>query len=459
MFRFLCFLLLAAVTVGAQQPPIYASDSPIDGFGPQLQRSRNFIVVLHSPFLIYPPASDPNQTMPAAPADPLPPQFSTRRPGQHRRGTPVRFTPTIQRVYLQERLGALLDETRHLGHAYSIEEFVGFSASFTSGELSHLLRGDDENTISFVEEDRVVHLHDEVVEITAAARSWGQDRVDQRTLPLSATYDLPRINGTAYSGSGVTVFVIDTGLAAHQECPAPRCRQVANFAGDGIARDCQGHGSHVAGTVAGGTTGIAPGAQVAAVKVLNCEGSGSWSSILAGMNYAASNKPPGAAVASMSLGGPYSQSINTATNNLAKVMVTMVAAGNENQDARNTSPASATSANVLTVASTTSSDTRSSFSNWGPAVDVLAPGSAIRSANPCASGSSCSCSTCYSSWSGTSMATPHVAGAAAVFLQWKPNWTASQIASYLRCAATPNRISGLPSQTGTCLPPALVFFF
>ena len=419
--------------------------------------SRNYILALKSPFLIYPePSAANNNTTNESER-----RFSTRRSqfpslDEPLVGTPAAFSFSLQQQYLEERMGAQLNLPRHLQdqQTFSIHNFIGFTTSMTWSELQ-LLIANDEDTIDFIEEDAVYQLQlprDEYRPFVAA-RSWGQDRIDQRLLPLNSNYNLPRVNGTTLTGKGVTVYVLDTGLAAHQECRAPRCQQVQNFAGDGINRDCQGHGSHVASTVAGSSTGIAPEATIAAVKVLDCKGSGSYSGIIAGLNWVAkqvgdnSNKR---AVASMSLGGGFSATINAATNNLAQLIVVAVAAGNENQNAQNVSPASATGAGVLTVGSTTNKDARSSFSNYGAPLDIFAPGSNIVSAWPCASGSSCTCTSCYSTLSGTSMATPHVSGAAALFLQ-SQSYTAAKLGAFLKCSATVDRITGLPAQTANRL--------
>ncbi|MFM9023187.1 MAG: S8 family serine peptidase, partial [Solirubrobacterales bacterium] len=203
--------------------------------------------------------------------------------------------------------------------------------------------------------------------------TWGLDRVDQRALPLNN-----RIT-TDQNGFGVKAYIIDTGIRTdHVEFTG---RTVMGFdaVGDGNGtNDCNGHGTHVAGTVGGSTYGVAPETTLVPVRVLNCAGSGTFSGVIAGIDWVTANHAAGEpAVANMSLGGGYSASINTAVTNASNDGVTMVvAAGNSNADACNYSPASAPSA--VTVGSTTSADARSSFSNFGSCVDIVAPGSNIR---------------------------------------------------------------------------------
>lgn len=258
---------------------------------------------------------------------------------------------------------------------------------------------------------------------------WGLDRIDQRNLPLSRTYTYTT------TGAGVRVYIIDTGIQTSHSQFGGRASAVYDAFG-GSGQDCHGHGTHVAGTTSGSTWGVAKGSLPRAVRVLNCSGSGSTSGIIAGINWVRTNhiKP---AVANLSLGGGFSSSLNTAVNNLAAAGVFVaVAAGNSNTNACNSSPASATG--VFSTASSTRTDAKSSFSNHGSCVEGYAPGSAIRSAwlNGGAN-----------TISGTSMASPHVAGVAALYKSANGDASQSTITSFLVNNATTGVITGNPSGT------------
>ena len=255
--------------------------------------------------------------------------------------------------------------------------------------------------------------------------TWGLDRVDQPALPLDGDYRYPDS-----AGGDVTVYVIDTGLrASHLEFSgrvAPGRNFVSSggflFGGGSIdasdTNDCNGHGTHVAGTAVGSTYGIAKQATISPVRVLDCNGSGSNSGVIAGVDWVAGNhrKP---AVANMSLGGGNSAALDTAVRNAVNAGVTMVvAAGNDNADACNGSPNRV--AEALTVGSTTNTDQRSSFSNFGACVDLFAPGSNITSAWY-------QSDTQTARLNGTSMAAPHAAGAAALYLAAHPSATPDDV--------------------------------
>jgi subtilisin family serine protease len=208
--------------------------------------------------------------------------------------------------------------------------------------------------------------------------------------------------------------------------------------------DCNGHGTHVAGTVGGSTYGVAKGVTLIAVRVLDCSGSGTNSGVIAGIDWVASNRVL-PAVANMSLGGGASQAVDDAVARLTGAGVTLaVAAGNENQDACNTSPARAPSA--ITVGATTSSDARASFSNWGTCLDIFAPGNNITS-------SWYSSTTATNTISGTSMASPHVAGVAALYLQGNPSATPATVTSAITSTAT----TGVVTSAGTGSPNRLLY--
>ena len=250
--------------------------------------------------------------------------------------------------------------------------------------------------------------------------TWGLDRVDQRASSLDGAYTYD------YSGVGVTVYIVDTGIRYSHEEFAGRASPGFNVLyGDGS--DCHGHGTHVAGTVAGSTYGVAKAAHLVSVRVLQCNGSGSLSGVIAGLDWIGRNAT-GPAVANMSLGGTASFTLDDAVERLvSNGVTTVVAAGNNNADACGYSPAGAASA--ITVGATTSSDTRSSFSNYGSCLDLFAPGSLITSSYYTSNDAT-------STMSGTSMASPHVAGAAALYLSEFPDASPAEVAAGLAARAT-----------------------
>ncbi|MEV6668099.1 S8 family peptidase [Streptomyces nigra] len=270
--------------------------------------------------------------------------------------------------------------------------------------------------------------------------SWGLDRIDQKNLPLNSSYTYPDS-----AGQGVTAYVIDTGVRiTHSDFGGRASYGYDAIDNDNTAQDGHGHGTHVAGTVAGSSYGVAKKAKIVGVRVLNNSGSGTTAQVVAGIDWVAQNavKP---AVANMSLGGGADSALDTAVRNAIASGVTFaVAAGNESTDASTRSPARV--AEAITVGATTSTDARASYSNYGSALDLFAPGSSITSAWN--SGDSAT-----NTISGTSMATPHVAGAAALYLADNPTATPAQVASALTAAAT----SGVVTSPGTGSPNRLLY--
>ncbi|MGC5341357.1 S8 family serine peptidase [Streptomyces sp. DT24] len=258
--------------------------------------------------------------------------------------------------------------------------------------------------------------------------SWGLDRIDQTATAGDQKYTYPDS-----AGEGVTAYVIDTGVrTTHKEFQGRATSGFDAVDNDDSADDGNGHGTHVAGTIAGATYGVAKKADIVAVRVLDDSGSGTTEQVVAGIDWVTTNHK-GPSVANMSLGGGADPALDAAVEKAIASGVTFaVAAGNESSDAGQTSPARVESA--ITVASSTVDDHQSSFSNYGPVVDIYAPGSDITSSwNDSDTGSN--------TISGTSMATPHVVGAAAVYLGGHQDATPDQVATALTEGATPDAIS------------------
>lgn len=290
---------------------------------------------------------------------------------------------------------------------------LGFAATLPAAALEGIRRNPN---VDYVESDGVAS----VTEVVSGTPSWGLDRIDGRDLPLDGVYSYQN------TGAGVRVYIVDTGVNLTHPEYSGRVGSGWDFVdNDGDASDCHGHGTHVSGTVAGTTVGVAKGATIIAVRVLGCTGSGPWSQVITGIDWLIANhvKP---AVANMSLGGGYSEAVNTAVSNAVTAGITMaVSAGNQNLNACNYSPASTPSA--LTVAATTRVDARAPFSNYGACVDLFAPGTDIYSS--VMNGG-------YESWNGTSMSAPHVSGVAALFLAANPAATPAEVNAAILDGAT-----------------------
>ena len=317
----------------------------------------------------------------------------------------------------------------------------GFSARMTRAQA---LRLSLDPAVAYVEQDRTVRA----VGTQRPTPSWGLDRTDQRSLPLSSSYTYPS------SGTGVTAYVIDSGIRTTHRDFGSQAVWGTNTTGDGINTDCDGHGTHVAGTVGGTAYGVAKAVRLVAVKVLDCAGNGSLSGVVAGVDWVTAHHGSGPAVANMSLGGPGSsptleQAVRTS---ISDGVVYAVASGNSSSDACNSTPAR--TAPAITVNASTRTDGRASFSNFGGCTDLFAPGQSITSAWHTSD-------TATNTISGTSMAAPHVAGAAARVLGARPGATPAQVWTTLSASATANKITdpgpGSPDRllhlAGTTAPP------
>ncbi|MFI6826903.1 S8 family peptidase [Kribbella sp. NPDC050241] len=306
----------------------------------------------------------------------------------------------------------------------------GFSASM-SEEQAKKLAGDER--VAYVQQNQKITVSQD-------DPPWGLDRADQRDLPLDKKYE------AATTADNVNVYVIDTGIYPQHKDFGGRASVGTDTVGDGQnGVDCMGHGSHVAGTIAGTTYGLAKGAKVFGVRVLDCSGSGSTESVVAGIDWVTKNaKKP--AVANMSLGGGADDALDAAVKASVDSGVTYaVAAGNESSDACGGSPAKEPSA--ITVGATDDQDQKATFSNWGTCVDLFAPGVDITSVgitDPDAT----------AKMSGTSMATPHVAGGVALYLADHPDATPADVATALVGASTTPDKVGDP---GTGSPNKLLF--
>jgi subtilisin family serine protease len=336
----------------------------------------------------------------------------------------VADAPGLARQLVQQHGGELRFTYRHALRGFAVAGLPAAAAEALARNPS----------VAYVEPDAPARLFD-----TQTGATWGIDRIDQRDLPLSTTY----VFGA--TGAGVNAYVLDTGVRLSHTQFAGRASYVPNgaggdFVGDGqgSAADCHGHGTHVAGTIGGATYGVAKGVKIWAARVVNCSGSGDVSMAIAAVDWVTANalRP---AVVNMSLGYGDVQALRTAVeNSIAAGVNYAVAAGNGHWlfgyplDACAESPAGAP--NAVTVGATDQSDREASFSNYGTCVDILAPGVNVTS-------SWYSGDAATNTISGTSMATPHVAGAIALFLQGSPTATPAQVTAALKTNGTPNTIT------------------
>jgi subtilisin family serine protease len=312
----------------------------------------------------------------------------------------------------------------------------GFAADLTPEQVS-ALRADPR--VALVEEDSPVYAT-----TTQTGATWGLDRIDQAALPLSGTYTYTS------DGSGVHAYIIDTGVRATHADFGGRASVGYDAVGDGQnGNDCNGHGTHTAGTVGSTTYGVAKGVSLVAVRVLDCNGSGTTAGVIAGIDWVTANHVS-PAVANMSLGGSANASLDSAVNrSIASGVTYAIAAGNGNflgiaQNACNTSPARVAAA--ITVGATDNTDKKASWSNYGTCLDIFAPGVNITSTWNTSD-------TATNTISGTSMATPHVAGVAALYLQTHPTASPATVSAALVANATLNKVTS----PGTGSPNRLLF--
>lgn len=295
----------------------------------------------------------------------------------------------------------------------------GFAARLSDENL-RILRTDPR--VKYVEQDAIA----EGSATTQTNPTWGLDRTDQRTRPLNGSYTY---NNDA---STVTAYIIDSGIETTHPEFGGRAVWGNNFTGDGINTDCHGHGTHTSGTVGSNSYGVAKGVKLVAVKVLNCNNYGPWSSILAGIDWAASNRR-GPAVANISITGSYSQATNdTVIAAINSGLTVVTAAGNNSANACNYSPASTSQA--ITVGNVDRYDARRSSSNYGSCVDIFAPGTDITSTFKGGT---------TATHTGTSMASPHVAGVAAQYLAAFPQATPAEVQAAILSNSTANVLTNL----------------
>jgi subtilisin family serine protease len=287
---------------------------------------------------------------------------------------------------------------------------TGFAGRISDAARQGLLR---DSRVTRVEPDGIASIV-----TTETGATWGLDRVDQRSSSLNGTYNY------THTGAGVNAYIIDTGiLFSHSEFAGGRAVSGYDAVDGGSADDCNGHGTHVSGTVGGTTYGVAKKVQLIGVRVLDCGGSGTWSGVIAGIDWVTANHVA-PAVANMSLGGSANTSVDNAVRNMiASGVATAIAAGNGNfvgvaQDACKSTPARV--AEAMTIGATDKNDRKASWSNYGNCVDWFAPGVGITSAWNTST-------TAINTISGTSMATPHTTGVAALYLEANPSATPAQV--------------------------------
>jgi hypothetical protein len=367
----------------------------------------------------------------SAPGDAAPTAVT---PGQIRYANEAKAIPNSYVVVLKPNTPP--QDTQRLARELASKYQASLSFTYTAALQGFALKVSEDRARLIAGEPGVEYVaQDQVVTtdyfVQPAPPSWGLDRIDEHSLPLDAKYHFPS------AGNTVRAFVIDTGvLLNHNEING---RAFCGFDpwGMGCAPCNQFHGTHVAGTIGGSTVGVAKGVQIISVRVFECSSSTSYAIVIAGVDYvtlAQTINPNARSVANMSLGGPAFAPLDTAvTNSIAANVHYSVAAGNNNADACNTSPARVPRAS--TVGATTITDNRAGFSAFGPCVDLFAPGVNITSAVHTAVNA-------YGGASGTSMAAPHAAGTAALWRHKFPADNADQVHNALNANATPGVVIG-----------------
>jgi subtilisin family serine protease len=337
-------------------------------------------------------------------------------------------------VVLKDDGGDLEEEVNQMGRNYRIQSkfryksaIRGFSGKFSQKAID-ALRNDPH--VAYIEQDQIARF----VTTQTNPPSWGLDRSDQRALPLDASYTYNQ------TGAGVDAYIIDCGiLLTHTDFGGRAVTGFDAITPGGLAIDGNGHGTHVAGTVGGTLYGMAKNVKLIAVRVLDNSGSGSYSQVIAGIDWVTSDHTTRPAVANMSLGGGTSTALDDAVKrSIADGVTYCIAAGNSAASASTSSPARVTEA--ITVGATDNADAFASFSNYGSIVDICAPGVSIKSDWNTSI-------TATNTISGTSMATPHVAGAAALYLEANPSATPAEVQNAIKANGTPNKITAL--KTGT----------
>ncbi|MGH3727124.1 MAG: S8 family peptidase [Micromonosporaceae bacterium] len=332
------------------------------------------------------------------------------------RGNPyiVTLTDGVKATSLAQSLGV------RPRHVYTTA-LSGFAATLTDAQVLALRRNPH---VDRIEPDGQVHA-----QATQLDPTWNLDRIDERQPDLDSSYSWQ------HSGQGVTAYIIDTGLqTSHPEFTGRAAVAYDVFGGDG--QDCNGHGTHLGSIVGGQRYGVAKDVALRSVRVLNCNGSGTFSGVIEGIDWVAGHHT-GPAVALLALGGSYNEAINNATTGMADAGVfTAVASGASNTDACAFSPASAE--NVITTAASDGSDSRASFTNYGPCVDLYAPGVSVTGAWP-GSGTA--------TLSGTSMAAAHVTGAGAIYREVDPTSSSAEVNAWVISVSTRNVIKNNPANT------------
>jgi subtilisin family serine protease len=319
---------------------------------------------------------------------------------------------------------------------YDATVFNGVAGTFTPAFLDELKR-QHPNDVAYIAEDGKRHI----VGSQRNPPSWGLTRVGEHDLNLSLPYAYPDV-----AGEGVDVWVIDTGVQDTHTDFGGRAKLVKSFVANETATDLNGHGTHCSGTIGSATYGVAKKASIFGLKVMNGKGEGEDSDLIAAVQYVVQNVRKGKTVISMSLGGPKTQPIDDAMNAaVAQGVVAIVAAGNDGADACEYSPAGASA--VLAVGATDRTDTIASFSNYGKCVGIFGPGVNIKSLWKGREGAT-------NTISGTSMATPHVAGVAALYMSAKDYNSPQEVYDALKAAATKGVIKELPDSDS---PNSLVF--